>query len=83
MWRPAPNGDGSKEIVSDVTVSMDLVKPRWFVLPNAAVRSAGNTVISGILTAAVPRFLAQLEKDYHAWSSGDESREALGTGEML
>ena len=61
----------------------DRVKPSWFVLPNAAVRSTGNTVISGILAAAVPRFLAQLEKDYKVWASGDDSRQALGTGEML
>lgn len=83
LWRRSENGDGAKELVSDVTVSVDVVKPSWFVLPNAAVRTTGNTVISGILAAAVPRFLAQLEKDYKVWASGDDSRQALGTGEML
>lgn len=83
MWRPSPDRDNGKELVSDVVVSMDVVKPGWFVLPNAAVKTAGNTVISGILAAAVPRFLAQLEKDYKAWAAGDDSRQALGSGEML
>lgn len=83
MWRPAPDGNGAKELVSDVKVSMTVIKPGWFVLPNTAVRKAGNTVISGILAAALPRFLAQLEKDYKAWAAGDDSRQALGSGEML
>jgi hypothetical protein len=83
MWRPSPDDNGKKELVSDVQVSMDVIKPNWFVLPKAAIRTTGNAVISGILAAAVPRFLEQLEKDYRAWASGDDSRQALGSGEML
>jgi hypothetical protein len=82
QWRLGTEQD-AKEMVSDVQVQVDVVKPGWLVVPNAAIRSTGNAVIGTILSAAIPRFLAQLEKDYAAWATGDESRQPLGTGEML
>ena len=36
-----------------------------------------------VLNTAVPRFLQQLELDYVAWASGDESRKPVGNGELL
>ena len=36
-----------------------------------------------VLNTAVPRFLEQLEADYAAWASGDESRQPVGSGELL
>jgi hypothetical protein len=71
-----------KELNSDITVSMDLAIPRWFVLPKAVIRSTGNAVIGAVLSAAVPKFLQQLERDYEAWANGDDTRKPLGTGEL-
>eukprot|EP00892_Ulva_mutabilis_P012265 jgi/Ulvmu1/9410/UM051_0038.1 len=81
-WRDT-SSPGAKEIASDTTISVDLAIPAWFVLPKAVVRSTGNTVIAAILSASVPRFLQQLEKDYAAWAAGDDSRQPLGNGELL
>ncbi|XP_020588916.1 uncharacterized protein LOC110030507 isoform X2 [Phalaenopsis equestris] len=39
-------------------------------------------VLEQILRIMLPRFLNQLVKDYQAWASGDDSRKALGTGEI-
>jgi hypothetical protein len=36
--------------------------------------------MAATLKAMVPRFLAQLEKDYGRWAGGDESRRPLGEG---
>lgn len=81
-WRDTDT-PGVKAIASDTTISVGLVIPSWFVLPKAVVRSTGNTVIAAILSASVPRFLEQLEKDYTAWAAGDVSRKPLGNGELL
>lgn len=75
--------NGCKELVSDITVEVDLQLPPWFIVPKQVVRSTGNAVMRGVLGAAVPRFLAQLERDYRAWAAGDTSRQPLGEGELL
>ena len=74
--------DGGKELVSDIIVETDLQVPRWFVLPMATIKSTGDSVMAKVLDAAVPKFLQQLERDYQAWASGDESRKPLGTGDL-
>lgn len=70
-------------ITSTVTVDVDLMVPSWFVLPKVAVRKTGSAIMSAILTAAVPKFLAQIETDYQAWARGDESRQPLSDNELL
>jgi Protein of unknown function (DUF1997) len=62
---------------------VDLVVPRWFLLPKAAVRSTGNAAMRTILRSAVPKFLEQLEKDYRAWANGDPSRQPLSDADFL
>lgn len=44
------------------------------------MEAAGSGVMAATLKAMVPRFLAQLQKDYALWASGDESRKPLGEG---
>lgn len=80
-WRPTEHAHESA-LESDVVVDVDLIVPRWFVLPKAATRSTGNAVIATILRAAVPRFLNQLESDYAAWAAGDERRAPVAAGEL-
>lgn len=69
----------SKELVSETSVETDLQVPRWFVLPIAAIQSTGDKVMAGVLSAAVPKFLQQLERDYQVWASGDDTRKPVGT----
>lgn len=80
-WR-AGSKEGTKELVADISIEVDLQVPGWFVLPNGTVRSTGNAVMNAVLEAAVPKFLEQLERDYGAWANGDSSRKPLGTGEL-
>jgi hypothetical protein len=70
-------------ITSTVTVDVDLMVPKWFVLPKVAVHKTGSAIMSAILGAAVPKFLAQLETDYQAWATGDDSRQSLSDGKLL
>lgn len=70
-----------KEIVSDISMDVELVVPRWFLVPKPIIRRTGNAVMSSILKIAVPRFLSQLEQDYQAWASGDESRQPITDSE--
>ena len=64
-------------------IDVDLVVPKWFVLPKTVVRTTGNAVMAAIVNAAVPKFLEQLEADYRAWAAGDESRQPMSDGELL
>lgn len=71
------------DITSDVRIDVDIVVPKWFVLPKTVVRTTGNAVMAAIVNAAVPKFLEQLEADYRAWAAGDESRQPLSDGDLL
>lgn len=70
-------------VASDTSVDVDLVVPRWFLLPKVTVRKTGNAVMAAILKAAVPKFLQQLERDYKAWAAGDPSRQPLASCDFL
>ena len=74
--------DDQCELVSNTLVETELQVPKWFVLPMGTVKSTGDAVMAQILNVAVPKFLQQLEQDYQAWASGDDSREPLGTGDL-
>lgn len=53
--------------------------PAWCgFLSTSSIESVGSGVMQQVLQAMVPRFLAQLDKDYAAWSSGDTSRQPVG-----
>lgn len=69
-------------VASDTSVDVDLIIPRWFVMPRAVVRRTGNAVIATILRQAVPQFLKQLERDYRAWAAGDPSRQPLESADL-
>ena len=82
QWRHSDTPNHSV-VASDTTVDVDLVVPRWFILPKVTVQKTGNAVMRAILRQAVPKFLAQLERDYMAWRDGDESRQPLGEADFL
>ena len=69
-------------VASDTSVDVDLVIPRWFIAPRAVVRSTGSAVIGTILKRAVPQFLKQLRRDYHAWAAGDPTRQPLDEADL-
>jgi len=77
----AETDDPSAKLISSATtIEVDVEVPGWFILPTSAVEATGSGVMAATLKAMVPRFLAQLEKDYGLWASGDESRRPLGEG---
>jgi hypothetical protein len=69
-------------ILSDVAVEVAVSVPSWLAVPVSGVEAAGSRVMAATLALMVPRFLAQLRRDYDAWASGDESRKALGDGSL-
>lgn len=72
----------AKQISSDSTIEVAVEVPAWLPLPTPAVEAAGSGVMAATLRAMVPRFLAQLEKDYALWASGDDSRRPVGDGAL-
>ncbi|GAB4855012.1 hypothetical protein Ancab_023599 [Ancistrocladus abbreviatus] len=72
-----------QQLTSDAVIEVAIEIPFAFqVLPLQAIESAGTQVLDQILRIMLPRFMAQLVKDYHAWASGDTSRQPLGTGQI-
>lgn len=78
-WAPTDE-PMTKQITSDTTIEVDVEVPGWFLLPTSTIEAAGSGVMAATLRAMVPRFLAQLEKDYALWAAGDASRRPLGEG---
>ncbi|ERN04770.1 uncharacterized protein LOC18432933 isoform X2 [Amborella trichopoda] len=78
------NGNSSVEqLKSETTIEVVIEIPFAFrAIPEELIESTGNRVLEQLLGIMLPRFMAQLEKDYKAWASGDASRQPLGTGEM-
>ncbi|CAN6476977.1 unnamed protein product [Victoria cruziana] len=77
------NGATVQQLVSNTEIEVVIDIPFAFrALPVALIESSGNQVMEQILKIMLPRFLAQLVKDYKAWSSGDDSRQPLGTGKI-
>lgn len=71
------------ELSSDTTIEVSIDIPFPFrPIPVQAIESSGTQVLQQILRIMLPRFMAQLVKDYQAWASGDTSRQPLGTGEI-
>ncbi|KAL7184783.1 hypothetical protein ACSBR2_026845 [Camellia fascicularis] len=71
------------ELTSDTVIEVSIEIPFAFrPIPVQAIESTGTQVLEQILRIMLPRFMAQLVKDYQAWASGDASRQPLGTGEI-
>ncbi|KAM0068776.1 hypothetical protein Hdeb2414_s0002g00076891 [Helianthus debilis subsp. tardiflorus] len=70
-----------QELTSEsvIEVSIDIPFP-FRAIPVRTIESSGTRVLEQILKIMLPRFMAQLVKDYEAWASGDTSRQPLGTG---
>ncbi|XP_071734612.1 uncharacterized protein [Rutidosis leptorrhynchoides] len=70
-----------QKLTSDtiIEVSIDIPFP-FRAIPVQTIESSGAQVLEQILRIMLPRFMAQLVKDYEAWASGDTSRQPLGTG---
>ncbi|KAG7016319.1 hypothetical protein SDJN02_21426 [Cucurbita argyrosperma subsp. argyrosperma] len=72
-----------QKLTSDTVIEVNIEIPFAFrAIPVQAIESAGTQVLEQILKLMLPRFTAQLVKDYQAWASGDTSRQPLGTGEI-
>ncbi|KAJ7970509.1 (RAP Annotation release2) Galactose-binding like domain containing protein [Quillaja saponaria] len=72
-----------QQLTSDTTIEVSIDIPSTFLLiPVQAIESTGTQVLEQILRIMLPRFTAQLVKDYQAWATGDTSRQPIGTGEI-
>eukprot|EP00775_Hariotina_reticulata_P007243 gene7243-7456_t len=81
-WSITPD-PSEKEISSDTTIEVVVQVPTWFsVVPVPSIEAAGSSVMQTTLNLMVPRFLEQLEKDYHRWAAGDASRRPLEEGSL-
>ncbi|KAI3809230.1 hypothetical protein L1987_25200 [Smallanthus sonchifolius] len=70
-----------QELTSDTVIEVCIDIPFLFrAIPVRTIESSGARVLEQILKLMLPRFMAQLVKDYQAWASGDTSRQPLGTG---
>ncbi|XP_076917243.1 uncharacterized protein LOC143577241 [Bidens hawaiensis] len=70
-----------QELTSDTVIEVSIDIPFPFrAIPVSTIESSGTRVLEQILKIMLPRFMAQLVKDYQAWASGDTSRQPLGTG---
>ncbi|KAG2723404.1 hypothetical protein I3760_02G169300 [Carya illinoinensis] len=70
-----------QQLTSDTVIEVGIEVPSAFrPIPVQAIESTGTQVLEQILRIMLPRFMAQLVKDYQAWASGDASRQPLGTG---
>nr|XP_023883501.1 uncharacterized protein LOC111995795 [Quercus suber]POE71555.1 uncharacterized protein CFP56_12782 [Quercus suber] len=72
-----------QQLTSDTVIEVSIEIPSAFsLIPVQAIESTGTQVLEQVLRIMLPRFTAQLVKDYQAWASGDTSRQPLGTGEI-
>ncbi|KAL9365622.1 hypothetical protein Peur_043495 [Populus x canadensis] len=72
-----------QQLTSDTVIEVSIDIPFAFrAIPAEAIESTGAQILKQILGQILPRFMAQLVKDYNAWASGDASRQPLGTGEI-
>nr|XP_043632072.1 uncharacterized protein SYNPCC7002_A1590 [Erigeron canadensis] len=70
-----------QKLTSDTVIEVSIDIPFPFqAIPVQTIESSGTQVLDQILKIMLPRFMAQLVKDYQAWASGDTSRQPLGTG---
>jgi len=76
---------GQLKLTADCIVQVAGIVPRWInaIVPISFVNNVGQKMLAKILEVAMPRFLLQLEKDYLAWASGDDSRSAMSTGDSF
>ena len=64
-------------------MQVTLEVPAWMrLLPRRAFEAVGSQAMQGVLNSMVPRFLGQLEADYHKWASGDDSRQPVAAGQL-
>ncbi|CAH9055473.1 unnamed protein product [Cuscuta epithymum] len=72
-----------QQLTSDAFIEVVVEIPFAFrAFPVQAMESTGSQVLDGVLGVTLPRFMAQLVKDYQAWASGDNSRQPLGNGQI-
>ncbi|KAL2607821.1 hypothetical protein R1flu_026394 [Riccia fluitans] len=82
-YRDSEQSSTDKELISDTTIEVTLEIPGAVsIIPKEAIEGTGSQVLAQVLKVMIPRFLAQLGRDYNAWATGDSSRKPLGTGEL-
>ncbi|GAV87668.1 DUF1997 domain-containing protein [Cephalotus follicularis] len=76
-------GSSVQQLTSDAAIEVVIEIPFAFrAVPVQVIESTGTQVLEQVLKLMLPRFMAQLVKDYQAWASGNRSRNPLGTGEI-
>ncbi|CAL9089681.1 unnamed protein product [Musa textilis] len=72
-----------QQLATDTVIEVTIDIPFAFrAIPVEVFESTGTQVLEQLLRLMLPRFLAQLVKDYQSWASGDNSRQPLGTGQI-
>ncbi|KAK4777011.1 hypothetical protein SAY86_005699 [Trapa natans] len=70
-------------LTSETSIKVSIDVPFTFrAIPVQVIESTGARVLDQVLRIMLPRFMAQLVKDYKAWAAGDTSRQPLGTGKI-
>ncbi|KAK4766185.1 hypothetical protein SAY87_007827 [Trapa incisa] len=70
-------------LTSETSIEVSIDVPFTFrAIPVQVIESTGARVLDQVLRIMLPRFMAQLVKDYKAWAAGDTSRQPLGTGKI-
>ena len=68
---------GRKVLISDTTLSIDVVVPEESRVPLRIIKSGGNFIIQQSLNLIVPTFIRLLAIDFKRWSAGETARDAL------
>ena len=68
---------GRKVLISDTTLSIDVVVPQDSRVPLRIIKSGGNFIIQQSLNLIVPTFVRLLAFDFKRWSAGENARDAI------
>ena len=68
---------GRKVLVSDTTLSIDVIVPPESRIPLRIINSGGNFVIQQSLNFIVPTFIRLLAFDFMRWSAGQDDRDPI------
>ncbi|CAM8963883.1 unnamed protein product [Rhodiola kirilowii] len=66
-----PGNSSIQQLTSDTVIEVSMKLPStFFAIPVKTIESAGTKVLEQVLKLMLPRFMAQLVKDYTAWALG-------------
>ncbi|CAM8963900.1 unnamed protein product [Rhodiola kirilowii] len=66
-----PGNSSIQQLTSDTVIEVSMKLPStFFAIPVKTIESAGTKVLEQVMKLMLPRFMAQLVKDYTAWALG-------------